>query len=120
VIVLDAFSSDAIPVHLLTREAMDMYAAKLAPDGVLVVHITNRMFDLEPVLAAAADAHGWSGALGTRPAEEPGAADSTWTVMTTDTSVTEELESGDGWRPLDLSHQVVWSDDYSSVLSVLR
>ena len=59
-LVLDAFSLDSIPVHLLTREAMREYADSLAPDGVLLVHVSNRFFDLEPVLAAAADDLGWS------------------------------------------------------------
>jgi spermidine synthase len=49
-IILDAFTSDAIPVHLLTREAMEMYLQKLAPDGLLVAHISNRYLALEPVL----------------------------------------------------------------------
>ena len=54
-IVLDAFSSDAIPAHLLTEEAIAGYRRKLAPGGVLAVHITNRHLDLAPVLAAEAD-----------------------------------------------------------------
>ena len=120
VIVLDAFSSDSIPVHLLTREAMDMYADRLVDDGILVVHITNRMFDLEPVLAAAAEEHGWSGAVGERSAQEPGATDSRWAVLSSDRQVTDELTTVVGWRPLEAGHQVAWTDDYSSVLSVLR
>ena len=51
-IVLDAFSSDSIPVHLLTREAIQMYADRLRPGGILVFHITNITFDLRPVLRA--------------------------------------------------------------------
>ena len=50
-LVLDAFSSDAIPVHLITREAVELYLRKLAPDGWLAFHISNRYLDLEPVLA---------------------------------------------------------------------
>jgi spermidine synthase len=50
-IILDAFSSDAIPIHLLTREALDSYLRKLSPHGVLAFHITNRYFDLRPVLS---------------------------------------------------------------------
>src|SRR5262249_6430758 len=55
-IVLDAFSSDAIPVHLLTREALALYLSKLADGGLLVFHISNRYLDLEPVLADLANA----------------------------------------------------------------
>jgi len=54
VLVLDAYSSDAIPVHLLTREAMRLYVARLAPGGVLAFHLSNRHLDLRPVVAALA------------------------------------------------------------------
>jgi spermidine synthase len=57
-LVLDAFSSDSIPAHLLTREALALYLRKLAPRGVMAFHISNRTLDLEPVVAAAADALG--------------------------------------------------------------
>src|SRR3546814_4657455 len=63
ILVIDAFSSDAIPLHLLTREAVGIYARVLKPDGILLIHISNRFFDLEPVLAAEAKARGWSAAL---------------------------------------------------------
>src|SRR3546814_1398052 len=59
-LVIDAFSSDAIPLHLPTREAVGIYARVLKPDGILLIHISNRFFDLEPVLAAEAKARGWS------------------------------------------------------------
>lgn len=57
-IVIDAFSSDAIPVHLLTREAIGLYLSKLAPDGAILFHISNRNMDLGPVVAATAREHG--------------------------------------------------------------
>ena len=57
VIVLDAFSSDAMPTHLLTVEAFAIYLRHLAPDGVIAVHVANRHYDLDPVVAADADAH---------------------------------------------------------------
>src|SRR3546814_10640125 len=60
IIVIDAFSSDAIPLHLLTREAIGIYARTLKPDGILLIHISNRFFGLEPVLAAEAKARGWT------------------------------------------------------------
>ena len=62
--ILDAFSSDSIPIHLLTREAMQVYADRLTDDGVLAVHISNRVFDLEPVLAGAAADLGWGAVIG--------------------------------------------------------
>lgn len=60
VLLLDAFSSDAIPTHLLTREAFEVYRRHLAPRGILAVHISNRFVGLEPVLAAEAAAGGWA------------------------------------------------------------
>src|SRR5205823_11682265 len=53
-LVLDAFSSDAIPTHLLTREALQLYLDRLTPDGVLLVHVSNRYLDLAPLLARVA------------------------------------------------------------------
>jgi len=58
VLAVDAFSGDAIPVHLLTREAMDLYFRHLRPDGLLAVHISNRHLDLLPVLAVEARSSG--------------------------------------------------------------
>src|SRR5262249_54511696 len=60
-LVIDAFSSDAIPVHLLTEEAMDIYLPNLAEDGLLAIHISNRYLDLEPVLGNLAEKRGLSG-----------------------------------------------------------
>jgi len=62
VLVLDAFSSDAIPVHLLTREAFEIYRRHLQPDGVIAVHISNRYLDLEPIVMRTADHFGWGAA----------------------------------------------------------
>src|SRR5690606_1581853 len=58
VLVVDAFTSDAIPVHLLTREAFDLYWQALEPDGVLAINISNRHVDLSPVVRKAAELHG--------------------------------------------------------------
>lgn len=112
-IVLDAFNSDAVPVHLLTREAMRGYARKLTRDGLLVVHISNRVFDLEPVVAAAAEALGWRAAVGDGPRSQ-------WVVLSPDPARVDAFEALALWQPVDMDHQVAWTDDYSSVLNVLR
>lgn len=117
-LVLDAFSSDAIPVHLLTLEAMRTYAAKLAPDGLLAVHISNRVFGLEPVLRAAARDLGWSAAT-RRGGGGPGAVESEWVVLSPDPSSVEALVDAKGWQALD-GDEVVWTDDFSSLLAVLK
>src|SRR3954470_15480219 len=70
-LAVDGFSSDAIPIHLLTREALQVYRRALKPEGLLLVHISNRYLDLEPVLAAAAKSDGWhAAALDYTPASE--------------------------------------------------
>ncbi len=120
-IVLDAFSSDAIPVHLLTREAMREYADHLAPGGSLVVHISNRVFDLEPVLASAADDLGWTVVSGTRAGTA--AEDSIlskWAVLTPDDTLARRLVVVPDWSYVDDEGSVTWTDDYASVLSVLH
>ena len=62
-LILDAFSSDAVPVHLMTSEALGLYLSRLAPGGVLAFHITNRHLTLAPVLARLALNHGLTGAV---------------------------------------------------------
>jgi SAM-dependent methyltransferase len=118
-IILDAFSSDSIPVHLLTREAAQMYAARLRPGGLLVFHISNNIFDLRSVLRADADALGWVGVVGTGDGTEPGATASEWVVLARTAQDLDGLDSRPGWTPLP-SRSTTWTDDYSSVLRVLR
>ncbi len=120
-IVLDAFSSDSIPVHLLTQEAMDEYASRLVPGGSLVFHISNRTFDLTPVLTAEAQELGWNGVRGLG-AGKPGPdfQTSDWVVLTPDDAAADTLLAEPGWSRLDSRDPVAWTDNYASVLSVLR
>lgn len=118
-IVLDAFSSDAIPVHLLTQEAVRMYAARLRPGGLIAIHISNNTFDLRPVLRADADALGWVGVVGTGEGSDAGATPSRWVVLAPTVQDLRELNSRPGWSALP-PRSVTWTDDYSSVLRVLR
>lgn len=118
--LLDAFSSDSIPVHLLTTEAMRMYADRLAPGGLLVVHISNRVFDLRPVVASAAADLGWRAAVGAIDATADGATPSVWVAMSSSEDTIDTLLAEPGWSDLDDSKLVRWTDDYSSILSVLR
>lgn len=117
-VILDAFSSDSIPVHLLTEEAVRTYVDRLAPDGLLMVHISNRVFDLEPVLASAADRLGLAAAIGRGGSSDEG-VESVWVALSRDASQVRVLSGEDDWRALG-PEQVRWSDDYSSILSVFR
>ncbi len=118
-IVLDAFSSDSIPVHLLTEEAMRTYVDRLAPGGLLVVHISNRVFDLEPVLASAAERLGLYAVTRRGGAGADGARLSQWVAIGRNASDVAALSALPGWRDLG-ARQVHWTDDYSSILSVLK
>jgi SAM-dependent methyltransferase len=131
-LAIDAFSSDSIPLHLLTKEAFDVYRRVLKPNGILVVHISNRHIDLKPVLAAEAKAGGWSLALRKDgPPEKDlsrGIRASIWVAMSMDgkmlAKLTGPLAATNGayydpalWVKMPpASDTRRWSDDYASVL----
>lgn len=132
VLAVDAFSSDAIPLHLVTREAFRVYGRALRDDGVLLVHISNRFLDLEPVIAAIAAAEGWHAILRDyrprRPQPEgQNFTSSTWIALSRSPARLAAVgdlgrtPDGYGWRPLRPSAAVpAWRDDFASVLPVLK
>ena len=104
VIILDAYSSDAVPVHLLTREALDLYLTKLAPGGILLFHISNTHLDLEPTLAALARRAGLvclvQDDTSVSPAEAvAGKYESQWAVMARDHGDLGDLATDSRWKP---------------------
>ncbi len=125
-ILLDAFSSDAIPVHLLTREALRLYLDKLADGGVLAFHISNRFLDLRPVLAELARDAGLVGAIGedVTPSVREGLRDqrpSRWVVLSRAAPEIAALTNQRSWRSLPARAEVgVWTDDFSNIFSVFR
>ena len=124
ILALDAFSSDAVPMHLLTREAFADYARVLSPRGVLAVHISNRFLDLAPVVSAAARAGGWHGlSLHYTPSPlEEGASMSVWIALSLDPSVLTALARRDpNWAPLKrYPGFVAWSDDFATILPLVK
>ena len=122
VLVVDAFSSDAIPVHLLTREALSVYRKRLTTNGVIAWHISNKYLDLRPVLdGLARDAKLAALICADRAVPAiPGRLPSLWVVTTADRVFATDLESHGCWRPLVMAAPQLWSDDFSNVLSVLR
>jgi spermidine synthase len=116
VLVVDAFSSDAIPLHLLTREALQGYFRTLAPDGLLVIHISNRFIDLEPVLAALAREEGLVTAMRADRSEKNALTHSNWVALARDPAQLKALTGSGGWRPLAAPSATVWRDDYASIL----
>jgi hypothetical protein len=122
-IVLDAFSSDAIPMHLVTDEALGLYLSRLAPGGALAFHITNRHLMLEPVIARLAESHGliarWQ-QHSANPAAMPGQFSSDWMVMARSADDLGTLIDDPRWlRPPIPPGTPLWTDDFSNILSVL-
>jgi hypothetical protein len=121
VLVIDAFSGDAIPIHLLTREAIELYFSKLSENGILAVHITNSYLDLEPVFAEHARAMGLAGRLQdnevTKDEYDRGKFPSEWLLLA---RTDEDLRFVKGnWRALKARPGFrEWVDDYSNLLSV--
>jgi len=125
ILLLDAFSSDAIPIHLLTREAFATYVRALKPHGVLAIHITNRHFDLAPIIARIAPGAGlvayersFSPPPGTNLALTP---PSRWMVLARDRTDLGGLADRANWtlRPA-MPATKLWTDDFSNILSALR
>ena len=121
-IVLDAFSSDAIPVHLLTREAMHLYFSRLRSEGVVAVHISNRYLKLEPVLAALAERDGLFALASvddrlSAMEMNVGKFPSHWVVMARTAQPLARLVGQAGWRSPDYKPRVrEWTDDSSNIL----
>ena len=125
-VVLDAFSSDAVPAHLLTAEAIDAYLSRIRPGGLVVLHISNRYLDLEPVIGRLASDRGLA-ALTNRNVDIPaadaarGRTASQWVVIAPDPSLLTQVRSLPGWRPLAQKDGVyAWTDDYSNLLHSIR
>lgn len=122
VLIIDAFNGDAIPVHLLTREAFELYLRHLAPDGVLAIHITNTYLRLDAVVQAAADALSLDAALLKTPADmSPGASAATWVLLHRQPGYFAGKHFGEPLSSLPPPMApVTWTDDYSNVVEILK
>jgi spermidine synthase len=122
VLVLDAFSGDAVPVHLLTAEAISLYRKRLQPDGILAFHISSQYLDLAPVLTVQAE-HAGMRAVTIHSAgdEKRGEFPADWVLFTTNPAFLEQPEVFNASQPL-LSRPGVslWTDEYNSLLPILR
>ncbi|MDP8992044.1 MAG: fused MFS/spermidine synthase, partial [Actinomycetota bacterium] len=124
-VVLDAFSSDAIPVHLLTRQAFDVYLDKLADGGVLAAHVTNRYLDLPPVLGDLARDAGLTAVVRrdlvvTDAERDEGKSGSVWVLMARRPADLVPLTADPRWEPLrGAARPRVWTDDFSNIVTVL-
>lgn len=123
-LLIDAFSSDSIPVHLLTVQAIELYRAKLKHDGILAIHISNRYMELKSVLAAQAEATGMVGRGGSfSPPEHLKKGEhvnpSKVVVLANDTAALGEIANDPRWQPLQPKGTTAWTDDYSNVLAAI-
>lgn len=123
-LVIDAFTSDSIPVHLLTSEALSLYVDKLTPGGIVVVHISNRHLDLEPVLARGAAVLGLVGRSGRKietSADRISSSASIWIALARDDSVFQRLGVDPRWKALPAADGGrPWTDAYSDVIGAIR
>lgn len=125
VIIVDAFSSDAIPVHLMTSEAIEQYLRVLAPGGRLVFHISNRYLELSQVLASFAAQHGVAAKMKRRSnvgddLQKQGYAPSWVVTMARVPEVLSGLDSYGDWKPLEWDGVTkMWTDDYSDIISAI-
>ncbi len=119
-VIVDAFSSDSIPIHLITKEAVENYLQKIESDGLLVFHISNRYVNLEPVLLGIAQNLGLGFALRTDEANDlMGKGASTWVVLSGDMAMFEEFYNDPRWGGLKEDENVgVWTDDYAALMKV--
>ena len=125
-LAMDAFSSDAVPMHLLTREAFHLYRKHLKPNGVLAVHISNRYLDLKPVVAQGMADIGWHGrVIDDDGVDQPYYTGTTWAILSPDdrffdtkyfegdgNSVVNALEPKPGFQG--------WTDDFSNIISIIK
>ena len=122
--MLDAFSSDAIPMHLTTTEAVSLYLSRLVPSGLLAFHVSNRHLSLAPTLARLASAHGLYVRERTQDVTaseaDSGKTASHWVVMAQDPNDLGGLKSDSRWTiPTVSTRTPLWMDDFSNILSVL-
>ena len=121
VIILDAFSGDTIPVHMLTLEAIQSYSTKLKTDGFILVHVSNRYINLKPVLNTIGNKLDlssyslWHDAPG-----REGVVASSWVVLAKSASLIADLKKADNWQDLAQGQNILWTDNHSNILPVIR
>jgi spermidine synthase len=121
VLTIDAFSGDAVPVHLITQEAIAIYLRQLKPDGVIAFNITNGYLDLRPVLRELAQRFNLRGAWVHDVATSRMFATSDWVLLSRNDRVLGEPDIAAHLRSLDSGRKVrLWTDDYSNLFQILK
>jgi len=130
ILAVDAFSSDAVPMHLITREALRVYGRAVQPNGIVLFHISNRYLDLQPVVADLAARDGWHAEILQYVPDEQeevlNATISVWIALSRNPATIERLKalSGDdsvNWEPIEPRPGFAgWSDDHASILPIIN
>jgi hypothetical protein len=120
-LAIDAFSSDAIPVHLITSEALGLYAKHIKPDGVIAFHVTNRFLDLVPVVEALARAHGMEAVWIHDEGDDALASRSDWVLVSNNRELLARPRIADAATPIESRPEWrLWTDDFNNLFQVLR
>jgi hypothetical protein len=121
VLVVDAFSSDSIPVHLITREAMDVYLRHVKADGVIAFHVTNRFLDLAPVVKRIADGLGLHAALISDDAEDSDLSRTDWLLVSGNKALLERPAIAKAASAIaGIRGLGVWTDDFNNLFQILK
>ncbi len=122
VLVIDAFSGDAIPVHLLTREAVALYLQRLRPGGILAIHTSNTYLDLNPVVKLLADDAGCESRLISNSDDQRKLIDAAdWMLVTRNQDFLLKLDETTLQDSVDMPPNLrVWTDDYNNLFQILR
>ncbi|WAR44279.1 fused MFS/spermidine synthase [Methylomonas rapida] len=122
ILVLDAFSGDAIPMHLLTEQALQLYLRHLRPDGVLAIHITNHYLDLRPLVSGMAKRAGYAYLLvQSEPSEELGWYRADWALLSKNQSFMQQpvLQKFKEMSAAPVE-SIIWTDDFSNMFRLLK
>ena len=122
VLAVDAFSGDAIPVHLLTKQAFALYLYHLKSDGILAIHTSNTYLDLAPMVQLLADDAGYSARLINNGDNVRLLIDtSDWVIVTRNRGLLDDLDSSVFIEPIPVPpHLRLWTDDYNNLFQILR
>ncbi len=123
ILLIDAYSSDAVPVHLTTLEAMELYLDRLAPGGLLVFHISNRYYDIGLPIGRSAEAlgvHAWRQFAAQSASDDPGYQKSDVAIIARDPADIADILGTGRWTPIRSDGGPVWTDDKADPLSILK
>ena len=124
VLLIDAFSSDSVPLHLITREAVQVYLDALGPDGIVLMHISNRYVELEPIVSAIARDLGLAARIRNDfPQDMRGYTGTSWIALSKSAASLAHVEQAQPemeWQALAAPADRAWTDDYASILGYIR